>query len=503
MKQLIKILISAVLTLSVLLSLFTVNTLAAGCVISLSTESATVGEAVSVTVTFDAGEAMYAISGIINYDSSLLEYKSGNATGGAGVLRLVESPSGETSTSYTLTFNTLAAGSAGISISDSRYSTLGANGAEERAITGASATVSVKDVTLSDNANLKSMYLSAGTLSPAFSPDVTEYSVTVDKSVTQCKITAVAAESAAKVEVTGSPNLKVGANTRSVIVTAPNGTQKTYTLNITRSETDSAANEGDVTATEEQLKKLQVAIEGVEHTISTDLSTIALFKGFTLSTTQHNGIEIPVAIDGNNEYMIYYLKSSVDEYHYPYTYDQATQTFNKVVYFTQGEFTYILSNFPDNNPLMNNYYSTTATIFDQTVSCFSNSQQPDYYYIYCYNGFAFSYYRYDSFERSLQRFPDIELTAYTDEPVDTEAPKSFAERFNSLSSNSKLLVILILLFVILAIGLIVLLVIRIAKGFSNKDNTDYDYNNVIEFEETSINGLLIEDNDAPDDNADN
>ena len=504
MKRIVKILLSFVLIVTICCSLLSINTFAAGSAISLANSTVTVGEDVSVTLTFDAGEAMYSVSGVINYDTSILEYKSGNASGGAGVVKIVDSPpSGETKVSYTLTFKTLAAGAASISLSDCYYVSSGPDGGAGGAgplvaLSGATATQNVMDVTLSDNANLKSMYLSSGTLSPAFSPDVTEYSVTVDNSVKQCKISAVAEDSAATIQVTGSANLKIGTNTRSVVVTAPNGAQKTYNLTITRestvknpeSSTDSTSSQTE--PSDDQ--NLKVTIDGVEHTLPEDISAIALFKGFSLAKTIHNGIEIPVAVDANNHYKIYYLKSNTDEKYYPYTYNEKTKTFNKLVYFTQGEYTYILADSPDEKALLENYYATSTTILDFTVNCYANSQQPDFYYIYCYNGSDFGYYRYDAAEKTIQRFPDMQLSfeePEDDVPVINETPKTLKERFNSLSSNSKLVLFLIILFTIALVVLLVLFIINLFKrlryGNAAPDIEEF------EIEDISIDGFVLED----------
>ena len=81
-------------------------------------------------------------------------------------------------------------------------------------------------VVLSGNANLSSLKVSSGTLSPAFSANTTNYSVTVPNNVTSVTISAVTAEKDAKTSISGKNSLSVGTNTRVITVTAPNGATK-------------------------------------------------------------------------------------------------------------------------------------------------------------------------------------------------------------------------------------------------------------------------------------
>ena len=88
----------------------------------------------------------------------------------------------------------------------------------------------------SSNANLSALGLSSGTLSPSFSSGTTSYTATVANSVTSLTVTPTKSDSGATVGVTpASPvSLSVGSNTISVLVTAENGTEKTYTVAVTR-----------------------------------------------------------------------------------------------------------------------------------------------------------------------------------------------------------------------------------------------------------------------------
>ncbi|MCI8540982.1 MAG: cadherin-like beta sandwich domain-containing protein [Erysipelotrichaceae bacterium] len=82
----------------------------------------------------------------------------------------------------------------------------------------------------SDNADLASLSISNGTLTPQFAADVTEYSVALEKDVTSLQIEATAADEKANVSGTGEVKLAPGVNTLTIVVTAEDGTQKQYVI---------------------------------------------------------------------------------------------------------------------------------------------------------------------------------------------------------------------------------------------------------------------------------
>ena len=88
----------------------------------------------------------------------------------------------------------------------------------------------------SNEKDLKSLTVDTYKLSPEFSKDVTEYSLTVGGDVDSVKVNAEASDSKAKVEITGNDNLLMGENTIEIKVTAEDGTVKTYKINVTKGE---------------------------------------------------------------------------------------------------------------------------------------------------------------------------------------------------------------------------------------------------------------------------
>lgn len=96
----------------------------------------------------------------------------------------------------------------------------------------------------SNNANLSNLTVGTGTLSPSFNAKTTNYALTVPNNTTSIKVNAVAADSKAKVTITGNTNLSVGKNNVLVEVQAEDGTKKTYKIEVTRSAPSSSGQTG-------------------------------------------------------------------------------------------------------------------------------------------------------------------------------------------------------------------------------------------------------------------
>ena len=109
--------------------------------------------------------------------------------------------------------------------------------------TAATSAVVAADVILSADADLSALTISAGTL-PTFAAATTSYAVDVDNDVPSVTLTPTTNDDDASVTVDGSAvasgaassaiTLNVGANAIAIVVTAQNGTEKTYTVTVTR-----------------------------------------------------------------------------------------------------------------------------------------------------------------------------------------------------------------------------------------------------------------------------
>lgn len=85
----------------------------------------------------------------------------------------------------------------------------------------------------SSNANLSNLGITPHDFS-GFKENKTDYNVTVPNTITEVEVYATKKDSKASIEGTGKVKLQEGENVAKVIVTAEDGTTKTYTINIKR-----------------------------------------------------------------------------------------------------------------------------------------------------------------------------------------------------------------------------------------------------------------------------
>ncbi len=471
MKKVLKsaVLLMAAIMLIVSAAVFPAS--AENAIISFNPSKPAAGQDVTVTVKVNVGFKMYGADFSVSYNQDVLEYKSADcaANGGGGVVKAAPTHSGETNGTYRFTFTAKKAGSSQINVSGGAY------GDGEGNI-GASATLAVSDAEKPGVATLKSLSLSQGTLSPAFTSNRTSYTAKVKYDVTSCKVYAAATDDKATVAVGGKEALEVGKNTRTVTVTAQNGTQKTYTIVITRlkeGEEDTESKPDEETKTPEENAGTAV-IDGANYSIATDLSGFTLPSGFKATTVTRNGAEVAAAQDTDANYTLYYLKGENSENYQPYTLEADGATFKKLKYAAFGNNTYIFEDIPENKAVPAGFYQASVKIGDFDISAYKSPDDgyTDFYYLYCFFDGNFAAYRYDAKEDVLQRCPEFTLS-----DVNADAPQKgagFAARFGSLSANAKVIVIGIAAVIIAAIALVVMLIIRIVKPQPDEMNDGYD-----------------------------
>lgn len=86
----------------------------------------------------------------------------------------------------------------------------------------------------SSDATLSTLTAKEGTISPEFSKDVKEYTLTVPNEITEINVTATPTDSKATAKVDGNKELKEGENPVTITVTAEDGTASKYTINVIR-----------------------------------------------------------------------------------------------------------------------------------------------------------------------------------------------------------------------------------------------------------------------------
>ena len=473
----IKNIIALLIALIVAVSCFALNASAATTTISFSNNAPKVGEKVTVSVTVQGTEAMYSTDFNISYNPNVLKFESGDsANGGAGSIKIAGLPGGSTKQTYSLTFTALAAGSSTVSASGGAYYQV----ADDN-VSG-SATINVSDATKSDNANLTALRVSAGTISPKFSSNVTEYTVNVKNSITECKVYGTTADPNATIGITGSATLKVGENKRVLTVTAPSGAQKSYTITIIRSA-DEDETESNTSSEAEVNTALETIIGGKSYVVLSDITDVTIPKGFSITSRLYNNEEISVATDEKGLYELFFLKQSGSNEAFPYTYDENANAFTRVLIINQLGKSYIVAEIGEDLKVPGGYTKKTFEIDGMSIDGYvsSDADLEDMYYIYCYIEGEFGTYRYDIAEKVLQRSPEFKLIEIDETQTDSKI--EIFNRFAMLSGNAKTIVVCLCIAFLGMIALLVLIIIKFIKrnsydDFDADDSFDEDFDSV-------------------------
>lgn len=198
-----------------------------------SSSKVTLNNTVTVTVKVSSTDTLGSWQYGLSYDKSKLSLISGDTS-------IVGYGDGTySSKSYTYKFRAIATGNANITIDNPKIVDWNSESAISTSKTNL--TLTIKEpviINYSSDNNLSSLEVEGFELSPTFNKSTLEYSVTVLPTTTSVNIKAKTSDSKASVKGTGNVNVVEGTNSVSVVVTAENGTAKTYILNITVPEKD-------------------------------------------------------------------------------------------------------------------------------------------------------------------------------------------------------------------------------------------------------------------------
>ena len=463
MKRIIKY-ISVLAVFAVLLTqIFVVPALADSASVS-SSSSVTVGNQITVTVTVQSSHhsGTGAFDGNIKYDSSYLQYVSvsGSSSGAnfnaaTGNITVSDyNASGPSSFTYTVKFKALKAGKATVSVSGQVTS---GDASTSNSVSNSKSITIANKAALSSNANLKSLKISAGTLSPAFDPEVTSYEVKLAYEETQVLVTATTAEDTAECYVEGSSTMSVGQNKRVIVVTAPNGTVKKYTLNIYRAE-----NPGP--------DPYEITIGTDKKYIVTDYNNVSIPYGYELSNYTINDTSMSVMYDKVEDSVLVYATNKDGTGGSYYSLNKETGAFTQYKFFLTASAEYVVLEPNADIKVPAGYYYAPAEIMGYTVNAFKydNADLSDFtiFYARTKDGQT-GFYRYDAKDSSVQRA--VEFTAAlsgdtTTGTVAADTEKSFWQKFTELQTKSKAVLIAGVAAILVIIALVIVLVIRSVRN---------------------------------------
>ncbi len=495
MKKVFKLLTSLLVAAILLTSLLTVGVSAASVTVGGGTYN--VGQKVNVSVKFNADATLYAVQVDASYNSSVLRLDSvsgADYTKGNGTIKIVDdnfsAAKPSKTASYTLSFTAIAAGNSKITVS-----VLGGGEATSKA--SSSANITVVTPKPSSNANLASITVDGVSLTPAFSSGVTKYSATVKNSVANVNIKGSVADGGATYVGGGSWDLKEGDNSRTLTVTAADGSKKSYTVNIKRmtiEETAKAEQEA------REANPLLVIINNIDYTIVNDITKITVPAGFTQGTADRKDSQVTVLNDEKDKYQLYCLADEEGNIGY-YTRDN-NDVFTRINYINAGGKMYIIESFDADITLPKDYVAAIRNIngIDVAVYNYSEEAMKDFYIVRCYIGGNTSYYSVDSAEGTIQRAVLFDLALKN--PTDTDSTVNTAvdntenngikiDLFGwlpKMTGKAKIVFLAIMGAAVLLIIIAVILIVKIASS-GKKDSYEEKYD--------EINNFVLDDGSIP------
>lgn len=460
--------------------------------VSISSASANVGDEVTITITASSDVKIELCDLRINYDSSILQYVKGFDAGGGGTGRLI-SPN---ATSFDVVFKTINPGTATISVDKSTSYTSSAD-EDYMSLTTSSGSVNVKaPASYSSDNTLKSLQISPGTLSPAFSPERTTYNATVDADVKELVVSAVANDNAADVSISGR-RMDPGSNTTTITVTAEDGSVKRYIIYTTKlgdgqeatteveSKTEAVTEDASQTVNNDGT----VTIDGRKYSIVQDYSGITIPEGYQEADYDYNGQKINAVKGIKTGLILMYLEGEDGKGGF-YIYDESVKTFSPYNTVAEPEITYVVLPITNSLEKPAGYALTKFTMNGKEVQVLMDADR-QYCLFYGVSSLGEKgWFRY--------RVSDGTIQAYSVVKSDTANADVKADNGKTSGNNRFWLTIVLILGLIIAAFIVITIVLctKLAKvkkvfNMASKDGVDLD-----EYTEKVIDGYAEDEDDS-------
>ncbi len=474
MKNLFKRICPIIMAIVLLFTITAVNVSAIGgtSTISLSSKSPKVGDTLTVNVTYKLDGEAQAVSGTLTFDPSMLKFLSANCTASSTDSTASFVATGNDKTYYIkINLEVIAEGESAIKVIDGACSSN-----EEGIVEGSTVFVKTKnavtndedqDINATTSAALTSITVAAGQLTPAFNQNVTQYKVTVPYTQTDGIISCESLDPNATITVEGNRQLKVGNNTRVIVVRASNGQVRKYTVTFNRLD----ENGNDITAPASS--DIKVTVNNKEYIIGQQDALLSPPAGFVLSTTQYGENEVTAYKNASGKIVLLYLLTEDGAGNFFLYGNGKISDFN---YITCGDNTYIINEATEAAP--DGLYKTTYELNGKKVSCYkyTDEELSDFVVFSAISPDGNTgFYSFDESENTIQRI--VKFGAH-----ETSAPKDVTVN----KSTKTVVVSLISIFVVLVIVLIIALAIKAGKKSGKNMRSIFDTDeDEYEMEETS------------------
>lgn len=502
--------------------------------ISLSSSSVSKGGSVTVTVSVSCSEALGAYSYCLSYDSSVLEYTSGDGYGGGGTISCAGYGDGNIkSASNSFTFSAIASGSSYVGTGSSDVYTWGE---ESCSVSNAGATITVtaagsgnnggdsttqaattqeqgsteagstesgestesteetsEETTeeMSDNCFLSSLQITPGELKPEFSKDVYSYETTVPGETTSLAINALPEDSKSSVSIDGNENFEPGKQAHVTIkVTAETGDTHIYDLTV---------NVEEIVDT-----RAVINVNGTDYYFSQDYSKISVPEGFAQSKEKFDGTDVILYTSPNGQIKCAYLTDKDGKNGAWYIIDLNAKTAVPLINVQSAYKNFIILEPSDNVSKPEGYSSFSYDFGGNTVTAYHVTENDEVILVYAMSPDSDpSWYRYDTVEKTFVRYNADPVTEKQEEAA---SDGSFFDQHKDKVLTICIIVVVVMFFLIIILACMLVRVIR--KGLPEDDEPD-DPNDPDKMTDEDIDTDAIDDagdsveSDATDDTDDN
>lgn len=443
--------------------------------VSISSASGTVGSEVTVTVTISADKDIDGATINVSYDNSIIRPVD-KANSGVVMFSALEMTS-ESTVSISQNFEVIAAGTTTLSVvGDAKISV---NGERATVSSSSSGKVTAKaPASYSSDNTLKSLQISPGTLSPAFSPDRTTYNATVDADVTELVVSAAANDSAAKISISGR-RMDPGSNTTTITVTAEDGSVNKYIIYTTRledgQEATTEAESKTETVTEDASQTVNndgtVTVDGRKYSVVKDYSGITIPDGYQEIDYDYNGQKIN-AIKGIKTGLILMYLESEDGKGGFYIYDETAKTFSPYNTVAEPEITYVVLPITNSLEKPEGYTLTKFTMNGKEVQVLIDSER-NFCLFYGVSSLGEKgWFRYRVSDGTIQVYSENAVV-----PVDSQGDSQVAK-----TSGSRFWIAIATLMTVIAVAFIIITILLCAKlsklkkvfNMASRDSVDLD-----------------------------
>jgi len=440
--------------------------------ISFSDPSVMVGNDVTVNMKVTSDTPLGTAEIMLSYDSGILEFVSGtSANGGAGAIKILGTmdSADQKAFNFTLKFKTLKAGNAKISVTSQEIYDV--NSAAISLSKQGSATVKVTSpATTSKDATLKSLKISPGTLSPAFSAAVDSYTAEVDKDTADLVVNAVASNAGAHVTLQGEKGLKAGENQVVVKVTAEDGqTIKNYTIKVTKPEggETTPASSADGETGEAQFSSASVTIQDVVYSIASSFDEASLPEGFEAKSYQYKGTEVMAGKGLEKDILLLYLKDEGGNGGF-FIYNEAADSWSQFVEVKTTEKAVVIMPLDTDTAIPEGFKEQQIEIDGIKVTGWvaNTESKAEYCLFYGMNWDGEkNFYRYDLSEKTVQR--------YFASGVTNDKYVELAQTYSDLLKDYHLQFYILIAISVLALALLIIVIFLIKRG-GGSDIKPYD-----------------------------